>query len=91
MTQRCQFCDRPIQWPEDRSVCLGDHPDRERCPMVLHIHCPCPVHYFEADRQYFSHRSEANSSDDASTDGATIDELLDEVIDEHPDLADDDE
>lgn len=87
MEQGCEFCERPIRESKNNSVCLGDHPDREGSNVVLHIDCPCPVHYFEADRQYFSPGSEANSSDD----GATVEEIIEDVIDENPDLVDDDE
>lgn len=95
MTNDCQFCGRPIQWSEDESVCLGDHPDRKESHVLLHIHCPCPVHTFNADRHYNvktyrdytddeQQSSETNGADDKE---ATIEELVDEIIEENPGLA----
>ncbi len=94
MTRRCQFCERPIRWPGDEGVCLGEHSDRDQDPVTLHIHCPCPVHNFEADRRYCApeHRTSGTSdADREDADGTTVDELLEEVVAEHPELAEEDD
>lgn len=79
MASTCGYCDRRIGAPESETTCLGDHPDRDRQPMLLHIACPCPVHGWVTDRAY--NVPERSGGDDDS-DSPTVEELLEELPDD---------
>jgi hypothetical protein len=51
MTVTCHFCDRKIRNPDTADLCLGSHGPADE-PLTLHDTCPCPVHAWDAEREY---------------------------------------
>lgn len=57
MGETCAHCERRIKSPETVNLCLGEHPTRPSTLeagdiLTLHDSCPCPVHGWDAPREY---------------------------------------